>query len=205
VSEAAHQTNVDLISVDGLDDVFAEVIQGTPETIPEGTPEITGESPEAIPVQSKDIPQGVPVEEAARVFGTSTRAIIKRLQKGTLSGFKVPSKFGDKWLVSPEAIPTSVESKPETIPEGTSEIAGESPEAIPVQSKDIPQGVPVEIVQDLLKKVEALTYRNGYLESQVAERDRQIESHENQIKLLTDSQHKRGWWARFSSWFVTGR
>lgn len=205
MSEAAHQRNVDLISVDGLDDVFAEVVQGTPETIPQGTPEIAGESPEAIPAQSKDIPQGVPVEEAARVFGTSTRAIIKRLQKGTLSGFKVPSKFGDKWLVAPEAIPSSVESKPKAIPEGTPEIAGTPPEAIPVQPKDIPQGVPVEIVQELLKKVEALTYRNGYLESQVAERDRQIESHENQIKLLTDSQHKRGWWTRFSSWFMTGR
>ncbi len=205
MSEAAHQRNVDLVSVDGLDDVFAEVVQGTPEAIPEGTPVITGAPHEAIPIQSTDIPQGIPVEEAARAFGTSTRAIIKRLQKGTLSGFKVPSKFGDKWLVASEAIPESVESKPKAIPEGTPVITGASPEAIPVQSKDIPQGVPVEIVQELLKKVEALTYRNGYLESQVAERDRQIESHENQIKLLTDSQHKRGWWARFVSWFVTGR
>jgi hypothetical protein len=204
VSEAAHQTNVDLISVDGLDDVFAEIVQGTPEAIPEGIPKFAKASLEAIPVESKDTPQGVPVEEAARVFGTSTRAIIKRLQKGTLSGFKVPSKFGDKWLVAPEAIPTAVENNQKAIPKGTPASAGASPEAIP-QSKEISQGVPVEIVQELLKKVEALTYRNGYLESQVAERDRQIESHQDQIKLLTDSQHKRSWWARFGSWFVTGR
>lgn len=201
MSEAAHQKNVDLISVDGLDDVFAEIVQGTPGAIPKGTPKTEQACPEAIPVQSKDIPEGVPVEEAARIFGTSTRAIIKRLQKGTLSGFKVPSKFGDKWLVAPEAIPASVEGKSEAIPEGIPK----STEETPAQSKDIPQGVPVEIVQELLRKVEALTYRNGYLESQVAERDRQIEGHQEQIKLLTDSQHKRGWWHRFGSWFVAGK
>lgn len=34
-----------------------------------------------------------------------------------------------------------------------------------------------------------------YLRSQVDEKD-------TQLKLLTDSQHKQGWWARFSSWFT---
>jgi hypothetical protein len=204
VVEAAHQTNADLISVEGLDDVFAEIVEGTPEVIPEGAPIPEQESPQAIPIQSKDMPQGIPVEEAAKIFGTSTKAIIKRLQKGTLSGFKVPSKFGNKWQVAPEAIPPLSKGTPRAIPQGIPELTNATPEEIPAQSKDMPQGVPVEIVQELLKKVEALTYRNGYLESQVAERDRQIENHQEQIKLLTDSQHKRGWWARFSSWFMTG-
>lgn len=47
-------------------------------------------------------------------------------------------------------------------------------------------------------KIEALLMRNGYLQSQ-------LETSQETVKLLTDSQHKRGWWAQFASWFVTGR
>lgn len=45
----------------------------------------------------------------------------------------------------------------------------------------------------LSAKLEAASHRNGYLEAQV-------ESHKEQIRLLTDSQHKAGWWRRFCSW-----
>ena len=55
---------------------------------------------------------------------------------------------------------------------------------------------------DLLKekdtKIEALLMRNGYLQAQA-------ESAQETIKLLTDSQHKQGWWAKFSSWFFKGQ
>jgi len=43
-------------------------------------------------------------------------------------------------------------------------------------------------------KIETLLMRNGYLQAQV-------ETTQETIKLLTESQHKRGWWARLSSWF----
>ncbi len=46
----------------------------------------------------------------------------------------------------------------------------------------------------LNERLEAANHRNGYLEAQV---DQQVEH----IKLLTDSQHKTGWWSRFCSWF----
>lgn len=50
----------------------------------------------------------------------------------------------------------------------------------------------------LNEKLEAANHRNGYLEAQV---DQQIEH----IKLLTDSQHKPGWWSTFRSWFIVVR
>ncbi len=52
--------------------------------------------------------------------------------------------------------------------------------------------------RSLNEKLEAANHRNGYLEAQT-------EGYQDQIKFLTDSQHKHGWWTRFSSWFVTGR
>lgn len=47
----------------------------------------------------------------------------------------------------------------------------------------------------LSAKLEAASHRNGYLEAQLVGK-------EEQIKLLTDSQHKTGWWSRFCFWFV---
>lgn len=43
------------------------------------------------------------------------------------------------------------------------------------------------------EKLESATYRNGYLEAQLASRD-------EQIKLLIDGQHKENWWRRFCAW-----
>jgi hypothetical protein len=172
------------ISVDGLEHVFVEVIDSH---VIEGTPGTHQGIPEP---PLREPPEGIPVEAAAKRLGTSTRAIIKRLQKGTLKGYKVPGKFGDKWTVAFEGVPNNSQDIPQESPAGT-----------PVQT----QGVPVEIVQELLRKVEALTYRNGYLEGQLVEKEEQIQS----IKLLTDSllsnsQHKTKWWQRFIPW-VTGR
>jgi hypothetical protein len=63
---------------DGLDDLFA---QGLPEGLP------------------AEVPAGLPVEEAATRLGLSERAVLKRLRRGTLKGFKVPAKRGEKWFV----------------------------------------------------------------------------------------------------------
>jgi predicted nucleic acid-binding Zn-ribbon protein len=63
----------------------------------------------------------------------------------------------------------------------------------------------VEALQAKLDKahheLQAANYRVGYLENQVTERERDIQELDGTLKLLTDSQHKGGWWARFSSWF----
>jgi hypothetical protein len=53
----------------------------------------------------------------------------------------------------------------------------------------------LELVAEKDRKLEAATYRLGYLESQLEGKDRVI-------KLLTDSQHKPSWWQRFKTFFV---
>ena len=49
----------------------------------------------------------------------------------------------------------------------------------------------LSIVQEQAHKLEAANYRLGYLEAQA-------DSYKDQIRLLTDSQHKRTWW----QWFI---
>ncbi|MDP3507765.1 MAG: hypothetical protein Q8T09_07215 [Candidatus Melainabacteria bacterium] len=69
--------------------------------------------------------------------------------------------------------------------------------AIPTETVHETSLVTVDI-DELLRKLEGATYRIGYLEAQ-------LESERQQVKLLTDSQHKPGWWAKFSSWFFKGQ
>ncbi len=69
------------------------------------------------------------------------------------------------------------------------------PPVPPVQSQiDVLPSASIDAYK-LLKELEGATYRIGYLEAQLAERD-------VQIKLLTDSQHKPSQWARFKKWFL---
>ena len=71
-------------------------------------------------------------------------------------------------------------------------------DSVATSADSVATGADTERLWNLLKekdaKIEALLMRNGYLQSQV-------ETSQEAIKLLTDSQHKRGWWAKFSSWF----
>lgn len=53
------------------------------------------------------------------------------------------------------------------------------------------------IIADKDSRLEAATYRVGYLEAQLEGRDREI-------KLLTDSQHKPTWWQQFKAFFIKG-
>lgn len=184
-------------STDGMDDFFAP------------------EMKEAVPVA---VPEGVPVETAATALGLTDRAVLKRLRRGTLKGFKVPSKYGEKWLVSSLELPGGLPS--DLVTQGLSVCEG-----VPVEVEEVPflglvppipdAGVPAQNDQDIDRfmdlvidlqakldraneQLQGATYRNGYLESKLEERDKQI-------LMLTDSQHKGGWWAKFSSWFFKAR
>lgn len=55
-----------------------------------------------------------------------------------------------------------------------------------------------QLLKEKDAKIEALVMRNGYLQSQA-------DTAQETIKLLTDSRHNSGWWARFSSWFFQSR
>lgn len=129
--------------------------------------------------------EGVPVDQAAKVLGLSVKTIKDRLRKGTLSGFKKRDRFGEKWMVcldvDYQVVPGPTDQDYQVVP-GPTEPSSELQALLTVlENKD--------------RELQAAAFRNGYLEAQLAERDQQI-------KLLNDSQHKPGWWARFTKWCV---
>jgi hypothetical protein len=154
-------------STDGLDDLFdAEVVPGS-----------TGDSM----VGPTD---GIPVEEAATALGLSVKTVKDRLRKGTLTGFKKRDRFGEKWMVCLGTDYHATEPDYQVVPGPTEPVmpSAEMRALLAVlESKD--------------RELQAASFRNGYLEAQLAERDQQL-------KLLTDSQHQSKWWHKVRSWFA---
>lgn len=154
------------------------------------------------------IAQWLTVEEAAKRLEISSNAVIKRLGKGKLAGRKVPGQFGEKWMVDPSGVPQEVhvhvsEEQPAPVPEtpgnsqGTARTSQEQPninDTIAKQSFD----VLAEVIRQQTEQIKLQNEMIKHLSTQVQEKD-------GQLKLLTDSQHQKSWWARFASWFVTGR
>lgn len=197
MSEAAQQINVDLISVDGLEPLFELTEQGSDIQNQEMEP-----SSEPLSGVAQEV---VSTDEAAKRLGISSRAVIKRLKAGSLQGFRDTTKTRSEWRIywkEPSSEPNSKHKNNEAEPERTGTEEGTNKKEPSGTSSD---SYLIELNKKLLEQVQALTYRNGYLQSQLIEREQDIAEQEEKIKLLTDSQHKRGWWARFSSWFVTGR
>jgi hypothetical protein len=140
------------------------------------------------------IGEKVSITEAAIRLGVSERTIQRRITRGQLVTEK--DAAGRVYVVCPtqsDTLSVSV-GQPTSVDSQQSDTVGHS------ESKS-DQDQLWEMVRTQATKIEALTARNGWLESQLHERQEDIK----ELKLLTDSQNKRGWWARFASWFVTGR
>lgn len=174
---------------------------------------------------------GVPVDQAAKVLGLSVKTVKDRLRKGTLPGYKVKDKFGEKWLVvlgsgsQVLAGPTveQLESTPsQVVP--TIELVESTPSQV-VPTVDLKPFL--ELLHKKDKELESAVFRNGYLERQIVE-------YSAQLKLLPDLENRaqeaidykaqveakeleliqvraqlqslqQNWWAKFSTWFFKGK
>jgi hypothetical protein len=186
---ARDYSKIETASIEGLENFFDEGLPG-------GLP--------------AELPRGLPAEEAAIKLGLTIRAVLKRLRRGTLKGYKSPTKHGEKWFVLstelPAELPVQVEGLPfENVgaPSCNVELLHEDPFdslGVPSESQKF-----FEILGDLQTKLDvannqlqAASFRNGYLEAQ-------LEVERQQVKLLTDSQHKAPWWHGAWQWFFGSR
>lgn len=173
----------------GLDDLF--IVQDTP---PQDSPVASGSPAQDISEPQDSHGQDWTVSEAAKHLSVSEKTILRRLQKGALTGYKQSGQFGLEWRVhrtpqdrtfaSVEVVQDRTAQDIQFFDQGGQDSPGQNL-LIEQQREEIAQ---------LRKQIEGAIYRNGYLEAKLEER-------ENAIKLLTDSQHKPGWWTKFSTWF----
>ncbi len=209
MSDTAHSYQTDSTATTaGLDDLF-EVTE--PQAVPVEEPGNSSPTLKAVPENESIASSGVPVDQAARLLGISTNAVIKRLNKGKLSGFKVAGQFGQKWMVnrselpaepiqiefdSSEAMPNAPEEQPGSA-QGTARNEQASPGTFAPNASDA-LSILAQVIQSQTTQIQAQNDLIKHLNSELKHRD-------TQVKLLTESQQKQSWWARFSSWFLGTR
>lgn len=135
------------------------------------------------------------VEEASRNLSVSQRTIFRRLKKGTLTGFKIDGPFGEEWRIKP------IDQDHDKRHEGSrpcSDIGLDS-KIKENETRDSKNESEIDFLRDLVKnqssQLEAASNVIVYMKNQ-------LETKDNQIKLLTDSQHESGLWSRFTKWFL---
>ena len=176
----------DPLAVEGFEELLAEQVPGSAQ----GCARRPIDSEEAQPSLALE----VPVDEAARRLGISTNAALKRLRKGKLKGRKVSGQFGEQWLVDVSAVPEQIEIELEAEP-SLAQGSAQTSEGAKPSSAEGSASERLDRESELLQLVIQLSKENGALQALLTER-------EHQIKLLTDSQHKPGWWRRTWSWFI---
>jgi hypothetical protein len=195
----------ELVSTAGLDDLFEldanSLILHAPEL------ELVREPGANCTEPVRELDGYISVEKAAAIAGISVRAIQKRLKRGTLDGVKTKHGSTERWLVNSTALSLSQADASTAAHDATSlivdasevelvrETGADGVESVRELDAPVVDDYKDKLITDLQNQLQAASWRNGYLESKLEEREREI-------KLLTDSQHKPSWWQRFKAFFV---
>lgn len=174
--------------------------------------------------------QDLTLEEAAKRLNLSERTVQRRLKQGHIKGYKITGPRGPEWRIQlPSSDDTTfgnVQTSDDTTISGedTTDVEAVSSEDRTADNKSKANLAYVQFVEfyrdqveTLQEKLEAATYRNGYLEAQLS-------SAESQLKLLPDLSAKAvrtetleqqisrlesdlaaarlSWWKRFGAWFI---
>lgn len=170
------------------------------------------------------------LEEAAKRLNLSERTVQRRLKNGQLKGYKIAGPRGPEWRIKVESCEdttgqasatsddTTLSTDDTTIIEtlSTEDTTRDSKATTAIAFTQFAEFYHVQI-ETLQEKLEAATYRNGYLEAQLSSAESQlkllpdlsvkatkVETMEQQIaKLELDlASARRSWWTRFAAWFL---
>lgn len=153
--------------------------------------------------------EGLTIREASQHYNLAVPTVRLKIKIGDIPATKVNGPKGPEWRVFPEGLPQSAEPIDISLTAVDDQCDRSHPESFHQTDRTIAEGFHqaninvaslIKANQDLSAKLEAVVYRNGYLEAQV-------ESERQQVKLLTDQLSKpelvveMSWWSRFCSWF----
>ena len=170
------------------------------------------------------------LEDAAKRLNLSERTVQRRLKNGQLKGYKIAGPRGPEWRIKVESCEdTTVQafaaSDDTTFStDDTTIVETVSTEDTTRDSKATTANVFTQFaefyhvqIETLQEKLEAATYRNGYLEAQLSSAESQlkllpdlsakatkVETMEQQIARLEAelADQRKGFWARFRAWFI---
>ena len=187
---------LDPASTDGLADLFTSHDRQSQDSLDSQV--ISLDSVEA---SSGSQDKAVSVQEAARHLGISPITVLRRLNKGSLAGYKVEGTFGIEWRVSLDTFDRqsqdSLDSQVISLDavEASSGSQDTAEKSLILELREQISMLREELSHERIeaqRQLQAAVFRNGYLEAQ-------LETKDSEIKLLTDSQQqaKATWWQRF--------
>lgn len=148
----------------------------------------------------------ISVVEASKLLNVDRRSVVRLLNWQKLSGRKDPR---GNWLVDKKSVlerlslQDPVQDSVQVEVQDT--VQQEIPDVLDVSSNN--QATVQDAAMDVIKQQsEQLKQAYTYLDAATARilyLQEQLEQKDHEIKLLTDSQHKPGWWARFKKWCFT--
>lgn len=176
----------------------------------------------------KDNLEDLTLEEASVRLNLSERTIQRRLKQGQLKGYKIPGPRGPEWRIQIKATDdTTQDMSPTAL--GTTAASLVTTVINPMASQDKTEtehanSQPVSEVFEFYKeqidmlhdKLEAATYRNGYLEAQLSAAQSDLKllpdlsAKASQVKLLETelaslkeqlAATEQGWLSKFGRWF----
>lgn len=171
-------------SIDGLDEIFDVECQGELQVHAEDSEGVTGEC------QGETV--GYTVAEAARRLGIPYTTFYKQVKAGKHETVSGPDG-------KPRVLIEDTERDSPGVSPGYAFSQGVT-EGVSLSTEGVSEAYHLKIIEQLSAKLEGANYRIGWLESQLSEREKDVE----ELKLLTDSQHKPGLWARFKKWCAGG-
>lgn len=165
-------------STEGLEEIFEVECQGESAGLPDISEGVTESNRELLTLA-----------EAARRLGIPYTTFYKQVKAGkhdTVTGADGKPRiiFGKVNSVTPGV--TGEFTFPETVTLG-----------ITRDNSGVTEAKYLDLLSQLHAKLEGANYRIGWLESQLKERETDVQ----ELKLLVDSQHKPAWWRRFGAWF----
>ena len=181
----------------GLDDLFVPI----PKLAPDENPILSqDEAKGAIenPNGLTETPESFTVQEVVKLLGVPRSTVYRHVRSGKYQTIQGPDGKLRIQLRRSEIPALSQENTAETSNSltETSNTTAEIVETTVETTETLTENPSVSVdIDGIMLKLEAATYRIGYLEAQ-------LESERKQVKLLTDSQHKPGWWTRFCTWFM---
>lgn len=149
------------------------------------------------------VDEGWTLAQASHTLGVTERTVRRWIKEQRFRAWKVEGPRGPEWRIHPGS---SVDSK--TGDAGSTVVRAADGQTLLTLAT---------LVKEQAEKLEAASFRNGYLEHQLQNYEQQVkllpdfqaqaakaQEHEDRVKVLTEevSKLKSSWWYRFSRWFA---
>jgi len=180
MSQAKSEESIDIVTVEGFEPLFEPGSTRTQDT-PSNT------SQEFVTVTST--PTGWTLKMASEKLGLSMNTKRKRIKDRELHGYKVIGPNGPEWRITP---PT------DTI----TNISSNTPQEFVTVTNTPTIDALLKVIENQTKQIDASAEQLKAASQVIMYQKSQLEDKEQQLKLLTDSQHKTNWWRKFGRWFI---